>query len=95
VRPGQPEYFKKELWERKKNWQPVWKKLRQEITDVGGANFEELRRLASSTDAAELSAEAEADWASFWTKSVSELPIDLLPALENNCRIDLIDFIGV
>ena len=51
--------------------------------------------LASSTDAAELSAEAEADWASFWTKSVSELPIDLLPALENNCRIDLIDFIGV
>ena len=41
VRVGQPDYFKKYLWDRKgKNWQPVWEKLREEITSAGGANFE-------------------------------------------------------
>ena len=30
VRVGQPDYFKKELWDRKKNWQPMWEKLREE-----------------------------------------------------------------
>ena len=51
VRAGQPDYFNKELWDRKKNWQSVWEKLREEITSAGGANFEELRRLPNATPA--------------------------------------------
>ena len=38
MRAGQPDYFKKELWDRKKNWQPVLDKLREEIGD----NFKSL-----------------------------------------------------
>jgi hypothetical protein len=48
VRAGQPDYFNKELWGRKKKWQPVWKKLREEITSAGGANWKELRRLLAA-----------------------------------------------
>jgi hypothetical protein len=48
VRPGQPTYFNKQLWERKGNWQPVWENLRKDINEAGGANFEELRRLLAA-----------------------------------------------
>jgi histone H3-like centromeric protein A len=48
VRPGQPEYFNKELWEHKGSWQPVWDKLQQDINDAGAPHFQELVRVRSA-----------------------------------------------
>ena len=47
VRKYEPDYFKKELWGRKGNWQPVWNKVQPDIED----SSDELKRLLDARPA--------------------------------------------
>ena len=51
TRAGAADYFRKELWDRKGKWQPVWDKFRQDIVEAGGANYQELTRLLAALNA--------------------------------------------